>query len=98
MYKRQFEAAAEMNCWNKGEKAIAFMLELGEIALQLLQNITEHDQKNYWTIIDALELRYREKDRSRPIMVNTRQGTKTVIGKFDQLIAMFLEIKQRRKK
>lgn len=57
VYKRQFEAAAEINHWTtKEEKATALVLALRGQASELLQTIP--DQRDYEALVKALELRY----------------------------------------
>lgn len=58
VYKRQFEAAAQNNAWTMEQKATALILALRGKAAEILQNIPEDAQKNYDTVIAALELRY----------------------------------------
>lgn len=57
-YKRQFDAAAEVNGWTDEEKATALVLALRGPALELLQTVPESDQKNFGTLVKVMELRY----------------------------------------
>ena len=56
VYKRQFEAAAEINHWTTDmQKATALILALRGPASELLQTIT--DQRDYNAIVRVMELR-----------------------------------------
>lgn len=56
VYKKQFEAAAQINKWiTPEEKATALILALRGPASELLQTV---DQRNYNALVKALELRY----------------------------------------
>ncbi|XP_063239230.1 uncharacterized protein LOC134540420 [Bacillus rossius redtenbacheri] len=58
VYRRQFEAASEVNGWDEEEKATALVLALRGPPLELLQTIPVPEQKNYAVLVEALELRY----------------------------------------
>ncbi|KAJ3664328.1 hypothetical protein Zmor_008509 [Zophobas morio] len=56
-YKKQFEAAALSNSWNDQQKATALVVALRGAALEILQTLSEENQKDYTALTTALELR-----------------------------------------
>ncbi|KAJ3644372.1 hypothetical protein Zmor_027037 [Zophobas morio] len=57
-YKKQFEAAALSNSWNDQQKATALVVALRGAALEILQTLSEENQKDYTALTTALELRF----------------------------------------
>lgn len=58
IYKKQFEVAANSNGWDDKAKAAGLILALRGPALAILQTIPPSMQEDYYTIINALELRF----------------------------------------
>lgn len=74
VYKRQFEAAAQVNNWDTEEKkATALVLALRGKAAELLQSIT--NQQDYTAIVKAMELRYGDEhlEEVYRVQLKTRQ-------------------------
>lgn len=57
-YQKQFEAAANANGWDEGEKATALIVALRGEALNILQVIPASQQGNYEALINKLQMRY----------------------------------------
>jgi hypothetical protein len=74
VYKRQFEAAANVNHWTTdGQKATALVLALRGAASEVLQTIT--DQLDFHAIVRAMELRFGNENTQEVhrVQLKTRQ-------------------------
>jgi len=61
LYRKQFEAAVVANGWTEHQKATELVLALRVKALVILQNIPQCKQGDYYSLANALELRYGNK-------------------------------------
>lgn len=57
-YRRQFEAAANINGWTLEEKATALMIALRGDTLNILQTIPANVEPSYDNLVSRLEMRY----------------------------------------
>ncbi|KAG8233119.1 hypothetical protein J437_LFUL012545 [Ladona fulva] len=58
LYLRAFENVAEAYSWTKEEKASALKGSLGDDAIDLIQNLTGDERKDYDLLVQRLEERY----------------------------------------
>jgi len=95
LYRKQFEAAAVANGWTEHQKATELVLALRGKALEILQNIPECKQGDYYSLANALELRYGNKYLTQVYQSQLKsraQGSSETLQEFGAEIARLIRL------
>jgi hypothetical protein len=94
-YLKQFEAAAAANGWSTLDKATALIVGLRGEAINILQTISEEQQRDYGYLVSQLDMRYGNKHLKQVHQVelrNKQQKPKETLQEYEADIARLVRL------